>query len=129
MSRATPSKRLVAARVALMDAAGGCCDCGAALDTAQLTAFGPGVPDALDRLTIEVRAGGEPAIEDAARALAAAVTARVKDLPDGGFDDPGLAFMRAVLTLRERLSVVDNAGADLRAAEKKTGGDDAGPDR
>lgn len=123
MSRSEPCKRLAAARLALLDIAGECCSRGADLTTGQLLAFGPGVPDALGRLTTEIREGDQASIEAAARAFAKAVTLRVEELPREGLDDPSLVLLGAVLTLRGRLVVADNADADVRAAEKKAGAD------
>jgi hypothetical protein len=119
VSRSKLSGDLAAARLALLDIAGECCSHGAVLDTGQLQAFGPGAPEALDRLTTEVREGDQPSIEEAARAFAKAVTLRTEELPREGLDDPSLALFGAWLTLRGRLNRVDNIGADLEAAEKK----------
>jgi transposase-like protein len=122
-----PAGRLAAARIDLVDAAGRCAGFGAQLDPERLPDFGDAdaVTAALKALNVALEPGGDVAsVETAARGVAAAVTTSVKDLAMRGLDDPGLAFLGAMITLRRRLLAVDTAAADLEAAERRNTGDE-----
>lgn len=118
------ARRVAEARVKLVEAADRCAEAAAKLDPGRLPDFGLDVPDALVDLDAALKAGGDvPGIEEAARGLAAAVTAGVGDVPRG--DSPGLAYIGSVLTLRGRLSVLDNAAADCETGGHQREAEDA----